>query len=383
MSLESSWLGVAGGLLLPAIGHAYHFIVAVNVTSGMGLKETTTARIRNALGVCLAATSGWLLWKHASAPWWTWDWPLRGYAWLCLISGGLTLPLTSLALFLRRQPARVSGRTECLDLAEREGAEALIGQGRGAWQLRFPGNESFLLRRREWTLRYPGLPAGLEGMEILQISDLHFAPCYDRRYFELVAEACHDWCPDILVITGDLVDDDSVLGWIESVLGPLPARIGKFAILGNHDAEFHEQTILDALADAGFHSLEGRWTTIERGGVRVALGGTSAPWGPALEPGMIPPAEFRILLSHSPDQFYRAARWGIDFMMCGHNHGGQIRVPVFGPLFMPSVYSRRFDRGFFERRETLMYVNEGVGGMHPIRLGCPPEVSHFVLTGRP
>ena len=107
------------------------------------------------------------------------------------------------------------------------------------------------------------------------------------------------------------------------------------------------------------------------------MGGTSAPWGPEIDPRAIPPADFRILLSHSPDQFYRAARWEIDLMFSGHNHGGQIRLPLVGAVFMPSIYSRRFDRGFFRRDRTLMYVNEGVSGMHPVRYGCMPEVTRF------
>ena len=66
-------------------------------------------------------------------------------------------------------------------------------------------------------------------------------------------------------------------------------------------------------------------------------------------------------------------------MLSGHNHGGQIRLPVLGPVFMPSIYSRRFDRGFFRSGQTLLYVSEGIGGKHPIRYGCPPEVCRFVL----
>src|SRR5262249_8371931 len=130
---------------------------------------------------------------------------------------------------------------------------------------------------------------------------------------------------------------------------------------------------------AGFETLEGRWTTLDVEGVTVALGGTSAPWGLSLDPRMMPAAGFRILLSHTPDLFYQAERWGIDLMFAGHNHGGQIRLPLVGPIFMPSRYSRRFDRGFFRRGRTLMYVSEGVAGMHPVRYGCPPEVSRFVL----
>ena len=66
-------------------------------------------------------------------------------------------------------------------------------------------------------------------------------------------------------------------------------------------------------------------------------------------------------------------------MLAGHNHGGQIRLPLIGAVFMPSVYSRRFDRGFFRRGPTLMYASEGIAGMHPVRYGCPPEVTRFVL----
>ena len=100
-------------------------------------------------------------------------------------------------------------------------------------------------------------------------------------------------------------------------------------------------------------------------------------------PGSVPAADFRILLSHSPDQFYRARDWGVDLMLSGHNHGGQIRLPALGPVFMPSVYSRRFDRGFFRSGSTFLYVSEGVAGKHPYRYGCPPEICCFVLKGRP
>ena len=85
------------------------------------------------------------------------------------------------------------------------------------------------------------------------------------------------------------------------------------------------------------------------------------------------------LLSHSPDQYPRAVRGGIDLVLSGHNHGGQIRFPVLGPVFMPSLYSRHFDRGFFRSGRTLMHVSQGVAGKHPVRYGCLPEISRLVL----
>jgi predicted MPP superfamily phosphohydrolase len=266
-----------------------------------------------------------------------------------------------------------------LDLNGTGSRDDLIGEGEGAWLLRLPGNESFQLRMSDWDVSIPGLPPALDGLRIVQVSDLHMARCFRPAFFERVVGACHAWEADLLAITGDIIEDDAAIAWIEPILGPLDARIGKFAILGNHDREHQPSSTIAAMARAGYEVLDGRWTTREVDGTTIALGGTSAPWGPDVDPSAMPAADFRLLLSHSPDRFYRAERWGIDLMVAGHNHGGQIRLPLVGAVFMPSVYSRRFDRGFFRRGRTLMYASEGIAGLHPVRYGCPPEVTRFTL----
>ncbi len=223
------------------------------------------------------------------------------------------------------------------------------------------------------------MPEKLDGLQIVQLSDLHFATCFDRKFFENVVEICLAWHADLVVVTGDLVEDDSTLEWIEPLLGRLEARLGKFAILGNHDREHDPRHIIAELSRAGFETLDGEWTSIDCDGAILALGGTSEPWGRPLDRRTTPAADFRILLSHSPDQFYAAHKAGIDFVLSGHNHGGQIRLPLVGPVFMPSRYSRRFDRRFFRLGQTLMYVSEGIAGKNPYRYGCPPEIARFTL----
>ena len=327
----------------------------------------------------LGISSCLLLGMHLRAPWWTWSGTLWIYAVVCAVSGTIVWPLNSWLIARRRRPDGIVGRSETLDLAPTSGAAAFIGSGRGSWLLRLPKNESLTLCVREWDLTITALPEPLEGLRIVQISDLHFAPCYDRRYFESVVDACRAWGADLVFVTGDLVDHDLAIAWIEPILKPLVARLGKFAILGNHDNEHHPREIAGDLERAGFEILEGRWTILDLEGTALAIGGTSAPWGPGFKACDVPRADFRILLSHSPDLFYKAQRWEINLMLSGHNHGGQVRLPLVGPVFMPSRYSRRFDRGFFRQKGTLLYVSEGVGGKHPVRYGCPPEVSQFVL----
>ena len=379
MSLDWHWPVLLALVVPPALGHLYHFVLLVNWSSGQGLREPVMDQVRNVIFCILAISSALLLWLHLRSPWWIWSWPLWNYAVLCAISGTVIWPINSWKLTRRRLPSGIRGSSVALDLAMQAGTTPLIGTGRGSWLLRLPRNQSFQLQLREWDLAIADLPPQLEGLQIVQLSDLHIARCYERQFFEAVVDACQGWSADLVVMTGDLVEDDDAISWVEPLLSPLEARLGKFAILGNHDNEHQPRIIARELDRARFELLEARWITIETDGTTLAIGGTSEPWGPALTKGDMPPADFRILLSHSPDLFYKAQHWGVDLMLSGHNHGGQIRFPVFGPVFMPSRHSRRFDRGFFRQNGTLLHVSEGVGGKHPVRYGCPPEVSRLVL----
>jgi len=379
MSLDWQWLLILAFALPLALGHLYHFVLIINVGSGVGYSERFMERARSVVFTALFVTSAFLIVGHIRDPWWNWAWPFRGYAILCLFSAMVIAPLASLRLAVRRRPEGITGQSSLLDLSRAADLSGLIGTGSDQWLLRLPGNQSFRLHLREWEVQFRDLPEPFDGLQIVQLTDLHLATCFDRKFFELVVESCLAWHADLIVVTGDLVEDDSTVEWIEPLLTRLVGRLGKFAILGNHDRDHHPGRIVAELRRAGFETLDGGWTTIDRDGATLALGLTSEPWGRRLPWDTMPPAEFRILLSHSPDQFYAASARGIDLMLSGHNHGGQIRLPLIGPIFMPSRYSRRFDRGFFRRGRTLMYVSEGVAGKHPYRYGCPPEVTRFVL----
>ena len=88
---------------------------------------------------------------------------------------------------------------------------------------------------------------------------------------------------------------------------------------------------------------------------------------------------FRILLSHTPDHIAWARAQGVDLMLSGHNHGGQIVLPVIGPVFAPSRFGVRYAGGAFWLEPTLLYVSRGLAGRHPLRINCPPELTRIVL----
>lgn len=92
--------------------------------------------------------------------------------------------------------------------------------------------------------------------------------------------------------------------------------------------------------------------------------------------------EFRVLLSHTPDNIGWARTRDVDLMLSGHNHGGQVVLPLFGPVYSPSLFGSRFAGGTYWRPPTLLHVSRGLSGRHPLRWNCRPEVTRIVLTSQ-
>jgi len=362
-----------------AIGEAVCLAVAINVTHGYPWRVRWIEKATLiALAIC-GLVSFELTRRYWLVPVSEWPTPLVAFAICCCIAALVGLPAATYARSRRARAWREIPRERRNALQDADRRE-FIGDGRNAWMLRLPGNGALGLETHEWSVTLPHLPAELDGLTILHLTDLHFSRAYDRRYFEAVCDVAADMPSDLVFVTGDLIDDPACIDWIAPLLERLPAPLGRFAILGNHDHHHDLDGIADAVRRSGFTVLDGEVTTLDVHGRKLAVGGTCAPWGPDIPDADAPRADFSLLLSHTPDRVYRAACQGWDFILAGHNHGGQIRIPVVGPILMPSLYSRRFEHGFFRIPPSLMYVSQGVGAKHPIRYGCPPEISRFTLV---
>ena len=108
-------------------------------------------------------------------------------------------------------------------------------------------------------------------------------------------------------------------------------------------------------------------------------------FGVPVEPDLsaCPDGPFRLCLSHTPDNLAWAARHGIDLMLSGHVHGGQIRFPWIGPLVMPSRYGRWYDQGAFDEPPAILYDSRGLSGEEPVRYNCLPEATLLTLRRPP
>ena len=193
-------------------------------------------------------------------------------------------------------------------------------------------------------------------------------------------DRCADWEPDIVAVTGDLADGLDYIRWIVPVLGRLRWKVAGLAILGNHDGWYAPDRVRRRLRRLGMHVLGNGWERIEvRGEPLIAIGQESPWFHPAPDLSACPPGPFRLCLSHTPDNIRWARRAGVDLMLSGHVHGGQVRLPVIGSILVPSRYGRRYDCGVFDEGPTLLHVSRGLGGDHPLRFLCRPEATRLVL----
>ena len=178
-------------------------------------------------------------------------------------------------------------------------------------------------------------------------------------------------------------------------MGRLRWRIAAFAVLGNHDYWHEPALIRRRLRRLNIQVLSNTWKQIDVRGLPLVVIGHEGPWfrpGPDLThcppplPSPSPPRGkgevrevFRLCLSHTPDNIGWARANNIRLMLSGHNHGGQIRLPLIGSIFVPSLYGRRYDCGPFEEPPTVLHVSRGLSGKQPLRFNCRPEVAKLVL----
>lgn len=310
-------------------------------------------------------------------------WAVR-YAGVCVLFGGVVLPAVTVYRWLRKKPTAVLSETSTvIDFGAKLGPAA-VGDGKFRFAAKLPLNNALKVQFTELKLRMKWLPAQLEGLTVLVISDLHFHGTPSRQWFDsLFDHLAAQPKPDVLAYVGDFVDTDTHHEWIRPLLGKLGWNDAGVAILGNHDVHHDPDRVRAELREVGLTVLGNGWKAIPVRGVPVVMIGHEGPWfAPPTTLMGAPLAGFRLCLSHTPDNFYWACAKSIDLVLCGHVHGGGIRVPLIGSIFVPSIYGRRFDQGVFEQGRTVMVVGRGISGREVTRVGTYPQVLRITLTAQ-
>ncbi|MBP1764925.1 MAG: putative metallophosphoesterase [Firmicutes bacterium] len=237
----------------------------------------------------------------------------------------------------------------------------------------------------------PDFPAGIGKLKIAQISDTHIGPFFSIEKLDQVLSMLQREKPDMLVITGDLIDNldelTATMERLEKFHATLPK--GVYYCLGNHEYFRDLDRIRRVWKNSPATLLVNNSQQIIAGEKPVYLLGVDFPWVPrgASSDGKrqdylqralqnVPKGAFSLLASHHPDFITDAFQAGIPLTLTGHTHGGQ--VGLFGQSILPLKY--QYMRGLYRQEQSYGYVSTGTGQWLPFRLGCPAEITMFTLA---
>lgn len=261
------------------------------------------------------------------------------------------------------------------------GLLALLRAGLWVSGLRSRGEENAkrpLLRSFDFF--FDTLSPAFDGFDVLHLSDFHFNG--DSAAMDVLCDLVEPLRVDLCVMTGDFrylrygPHDDAVEG-MARVRKHIHSRHGIVGVLGNHDPG----ALADAYQALGIRILMNEHVEIREGGEVLWVLGVDDPHSfrcdsLALAAAGVPEKGFKVLLAHTPEIVRDAARRGVDLYLCGHTHGGQVRLPLVGAPFVNVRRTRRLARGRWRHGGVQGYTSSGVGTTDvPVRFGCPPEVT--------
>ena len=270
------------------------------------------------------------------------------------------------------------------------GALAGAGAALAAWGL----YESQWVEGREVEIGVPGLPAALDGLSVLHLSDFHAGtPSLNVRALRKAAALGAAWQPDLVALTGDILSHGRARDAVVSALEELQPPLGIFAVLGNHDVgdthdPFSRGIVIDDWGSAPVTLLRDEVAVVESSGHEIEIAGVDPAlfaMGRHRPPELLfsRPGAVRILLSHFPDVPAEMPPGTCALALCGHLHGGQICLPTPRGKVRLSHHAYRYDEGVYEEPETTVVVSRGLGTtLIPFRLLARPEVCLLRLRPR-
>jgi len=253
-----------------------------------------------------------------------------------------------------------------------------------------------VLTRLEIPLRR--LPQALDGFTIAQLSDFHYDDHFSVVPIKKGVEIINALRPDLVVLTGDFVSEPISYRWQDAekaanaagpcadILKGLQCSHQLLAVLGNHDYGTDAKRVTELLQARHIDVLVNRAIPIDRSGSRLWIAGADDnPDAGDLRATLrgVPDNDATVMLIHEPDNAEYTQHFPVDLQISGHSHGGQVRFPIIGPLYLPEN-GRRFPWGLRQLNSLTLYTNVGIGTVGvPVRFNCPPEVTLYTLRCAP
>ncbi|MGA8762521.1 MAG: metallophosphoesterase [Candidatus Sulfotelmatobacter sp.] len=276
-------------------------------------------------------------------------------------------------------------RRQFLRLSLAAGSAALVGDA----ALLEP-NRPRIVRRDIALKRWP---ERLQGFTVALLADFHYDPYFSIHPLRASIGMVNELRPDLILLAGDFVSVPFIGDEAKAALAAEPcarllremrAAYGLWAIMGNHDCSTDPKRVTGALQAEGIRVLANQSVAIERDGARFWLSGVDdvLSGGADLRKTLhdVPADEAVILAAHEPDfADYVVRRFPVDLQLSGHSHGGQVRLPLLPPLYLPRM-AKKYVWGLHQVGALTLYTNAGLGTVAvPVRLNCPPEITLLTL----
>ena len=240
------------------------------------------------------------------------------------------------------------------------------------------------------------IPASFDGLKIVHFSDLHYTRVITQERVNAIVEEINLINPDIVVFTGDLVDTDKILteddkNFLIESLSNINSTYGKYAIYGNHDIANNSENITDIYNKSDFKILDNNYDVIySKNNDKIFIGGLNSVNHRLenIDEVMSYYDEndnsntYNIILLHEPDYADNIVNnySNINLILAGHSHGGQVRLPIIGPLYTPQN-GHKYVKGYYDINGTSLYVTSGIGvSRYNFRLFNKPEINFYRLN---
>ncbi len=278
------------------------------------------------------------------------------------------------------------------DLSRREFLKRISAISASATMLSLAGVTGTVLLERGWLdvnpqpVVLPRLAPEFAGYRIVHFSDIHMDDWMTPARLADIVETIDAQQPDLIAFTGDLVTRhiDRYAADLVAILSQLSARDGVVAVLGNHDHWTDATMARRILHAASVQALDNAVYSVHRGTHALHIGGVDDYWQQQSRLDRVldslPDDGAAILLAHEPDfADVSAASGRFDLQLSGHTHGGQVCLPLVGPLVLPR-YGRKYPVGRYQVGPLIQYTNRGVGMVQPqVRFNCRPEITVLTL----
>lgn len=254
---------------------------------------------------------------------------------------------------------------------------------------RYVGTYGFITK--EYTVNTSSIPNNFDGIKIVHFSDIHYNRAISISKIKSIVDEINLINPDIVVFTGDLIDEDSILSdkdydKLINTLSKIQAKYGKYAVIGNHDYLKDKEHVINVLEASNFTYLENDYEIIyNNSGEKIFIGGLGTV--SYNQDDLAKTMEYfnenddityRIILVHEPDISDEIVKnYDVDMILAGHSHNGQIRLPFIGALYTPKGAKKYYDN-YYELDNTKLYISSGIGvSIVDCRLWNRPSINFY------